>query len=158
MTIPRPHMHVDQCRLIHFPEICDRRGSLIFMEGQRHVPFDVKRVFFLSGVPAGESRGAHAHRTLEQVMIAVTGAFDIVLDDGVRQRKVRLDSPCMGLYVPPMVWEVELNFDPQSICLVLASDYYSEADYYRNYDEYLKDLTAAQQGAPARAPGTSASR
>lgn len=85
-------------------------------------------------------------------MIALTGAFDIVLDDGIRQRKMRLDSPCVGLYVPPMVWEVELNFDPHSLCLVLASDYYAEGDYYRAYDEYLRDVAAARQAA-AR-PGT----
>ena len=142
-------MHVNDCRPIPFPKVTDPRGNLIFIEGRRHVPFDIKRVFYLYGVPDGETRGAHAHRTLEQVMIALTGAFDIVLDDGIRQRKIRLDTPCHGLYVPPMVWEVELNFDPNSLCLVLASDVYSEADYYRGYDEYLHDVTAARQAVRA---------
>jgi hypothetical protein len=144
-------MHVDNCRRIQFPEITDHRGSLIFIEGWRHVPFEVKRVFYLYGVPPGEKRGSHAHKTLEQVMIALAGGFDIVLDDGIRQRKVRLESPCVGLYVPPMVWEVELNFDPHSLCLVLASDYYEDADYYRDYEAYLRDVTAARR--PATTPG-----
>jgi hypothetical protein len=140
-------MHVDDCRLIRFPKIADARGNLIFIEALRHVPFEVKRVFYLYGVPPGETRGAHAHKTLEQVMIALAGAFDIALDDGVRQRHVRLNAPDRGLYVPPMVWELELNFDPGSLCLVLASDFYYEADYYRDREEYLRDLTRARRPA-----------
>ena len=141
-------MHVDDCRLIRFPRVADARGNLIFIEALRHVPFEVKRVFYLYGVPPGETRGAHAHKTLEQVMIALSGAFDIALDDGLHQRHVRMNAPDCGLYVPPMVWEVELNFDPGSLCLVLASDFYSEADYYRGYDEYLRAVTCTRRPAP----------
>ncbi len=151
-------MHVDDCHIIEFPKITDPRGNLTFIEAERHVPFAVKRVFYLYGIPPGETRGAHAHRTLEQVMICVAGSFEIMLDDGIRKRRVRLDSPTAGLYVPPMVWEVELDFRPDSVCLVLASDLYREEDYYRDYQEYLKDVTSARLAGVRSAPGTSPDR
>src|SRR5512133_855331 len=103
-------MHVDNCRVIEFPKITDPKGDLTFIEGLRHVPFDIKRIFYLYDVPTGNSRGAHAHKTLQQVLICLAGSFDVVLDDGIRQRTVHLNRPWRGLYMPPMIWGAEANF------------------------------------------------
>jgi hypothetical protein len=119
------------------PKIEDPRGNLSFIENSRHVPFDIKRVFFLYDVPTGSSRGAHAHRRLEQFLICLSGSFDASIDDGTNQKKVHLNRPWQGLYVPQMIWAAEINFDPGSICLVLASEYYLEEDYIRDYAEFL---------------------
>lgn len=145
-------MHVDNCRVIEFPKITDPKGDLTFIEGLRHVPFDIKRIFYLYDVPTGNSRGAHAHKTLQQVLICLAGSFDVVLDDGIRQRTVHLNRPWRGLYMPPMIWGAEANFDPGTVCLVLASDLYSEADYYRDYPAYLHAVNAARAAAPAPVP------
>ena len=140
-------MHVEDCRVIEFPKITDPKGNLTFIEKERHVPFEIKRIFYLYDVPTGESRGAHAHKTLQQVLICLAGSFDVVVDDGIRQMKVHLNRPWRGLYMPPLIWGAEVNFDPGSVCLVLASDLYSEADYYRDYSTYV----AAAAEARARA-------
>jgi hypothetical protein len=131
-------MRIKDCRLIEFPRIADPRGNLTFIENERHIPFEVKRVFYLYDVPTAESRGAHAHRTLEQVVICLSGSFDVMLDDGIDQRHVHLNRPWQGLYIPPMIWAAEVNFDAGSVCLVLTSQLFNEADYYRDYDEYVK--------------------
>ena len=126
------------CRIIKLPKITDPRGNLTFIEGNRHIPFEIKRVFYLYDVPTGESRGAHAHKTLEQCLICLSGSFDVILDDGFEKKLVRLSCPWECLYIPPMVWATEVNFDPGSICLVLASKRYDETDYYRNYNDFIK--------------------
>jgi len=128
---------IDDCCAIEFPRMIDPEGSLTFIEGGRHIPFALKRVFYIYDVPTGESRGAHAHRKLEQVLICLAGSFDVLIDDGERRREVRLHRPWKGLYVPAMIWTRIINFDPGSVCLVLASEYYDEADYYRDYHAYL---------------------
>lgn len=125
-------------KIIDLPKITDPRGNLTFVESGRHVPFEVKRVFYLYDVPTGNDRGAHAHKTLHQFLICLAGSFDVTLDDGKSQDTVHLNRPWKGLHIPPMVWAAEVNFDPGSICLVLASDFFDEADYYRNYDQFLK--------------------
>lgn len=140
-------MYLDNCRLIEFPKITDPRGNLTFIEGRRHVPFEVKRVFYLYDVPTGESRGAHAHKTLEQVIICLSGSFDVLLDDGIKQRTVHLNRPWKGLYVPPLIWGAQAHFDPGSVCLVLVSDLYLEADYYRDYDAYREAVHASRIAA-----------
>lgn len=145
-------MHVEDCRVIEFPKITDPKGNLTFIEQARHVPFEIKRIFYLYDVPTGESRGAHAHKTLQQVLICLSGSFDVVVEDGLRQMKVHLNRPWRGLYMPPMIWGAEVNFDPGSVCLVLASDLYSEADYYRDYGAYLAAVTEARARA-GRAAG-----
>lgn len=129
---------VESCRVIDLPKINDARGNLTFVEGNRHVPFDVKRVFYLYDVPTGESRGAHAHREQHQFLICLSGSFDVELDDGRTRTTVHLNRPWKGLHIPPMIWAAEVNFDPNSVCLVLASDVYDEADYIRSYDDFLK--------------------
>ena len=128
---------VNDCAMLSLPRIDDPRGKLTFIEGGRHLPFDIRRVFYLYDVPTEESRGAHAHRNLHQVLICLSGSFDVALDDGSSKRTVHLNRPWQGLHVPPMIWAAEVNFDPGSVCLVLASDRYDEADYIREYDQYL---------------------
>jgi hypothetical protein len=131
------YTRVSDCVLIEFPKVPDPRGSLTFIEGARHIPFDICRIFYLYDVPTAESRGAHAHRTLEQVLICLAGSIDAALDDGSEQRTVHLNRPWLGLYIPPMIWAAETNFDPGSVCLVLASAYYDESDYHRDYQAFL---------------------
>lgn len=136
-------MTLQECRLIEFPRIRDYRGNLSFIEGTRHVPFEIKRVYYLYDVPGGESRAGHAHRQLESVIIAINGSFDVVLDDG-RQKKVhRLCRANEGLYLCRGVWRELENFTSGSVCLVLASENYDEGDYYRDYSDFLK---AVEQG------------
>lgn len=128
---------VSDCALVEFPKVPDPRGNLTFIEGARHVPFEIKRLFYLHDVPAGASRGGHAHRTLAQVLICVSGSLDVRLDDGAEQRMVRLNQPWVGLYIPPMIWDTEVNFQPGTVCLVLASAHYDESDYVRDYAAFL---------------------
>lgn len=130
-------MGIDECKLIELPKITDPRGNLTFLEGGGHIPFDIKRVFYLYDVPTGEDRGAHAHKELHQLLVCLSGSFDVSLDDGREKKVVHLNRPWRGLHIPPMIWASEINFDPGSVCLVIASEYYTEADYFRDYGEYL---------------------
>lgn len=129
---------VRDCEIVSLPRIDDPRGKLTFLEGGTHVPFDIRRVFYLYDVPTGESRGAHAHRQLHQFLICLSGGFDLALDDGRNKSTVHLKHPWQGLHVPPMIWASEVNFEPGSVCLVLASASYDEADYIRDYPEFLR--------------------
>ena len=131
-------MALDQCRLIDLPKITDMRGNLTFVEGGRHVPFEIKRVYYLYDVPGGAQRAGHAHRTLQQLLIAVAGSFDITLDDGSVQHKVHLNRSYYGLYLPPLIWRDMDNFSSGSVCLVLASAFFDEADYFRDYATFLQ--------------------
>ena len=142
-------MDIGTCRLIEFPKVVDPRGNLTYIEGLRHVPFDVKRLFYLYDVPTGESRGAHAHKTLHQVLVCLSGSFDVLVDDGIRQALIHLNRPWRGLYVPPMIWGAEMNFDAGSVCLVLASELIDESDYYRDRDDFVaaaEELRSRQVG------------
>ncbi len=127
---------VGDCRLIELPRIPEPRGNLTFIEGSRHVPFDIARVYYLYDVPGGASRGGHAHKQLEQFVIAMSGSFDVVLDDGEERREVSLNRSYYGLYLPRMIWRELVNFSSGSVCTVLASRPFEEADYYREYDAY----------------------
>ena len=128
------------CKLIQLPKVVDARGNLTFVEGSRHLPFEVRRVFYLYDVPAGESRAGHAHRQLEEVIIAVSGSFDVTIDDGHQTRRVHKNRPYCGLYIPHNVWSSLDNFSSGSVCLVLASRPYEKNDYYRDYDEFLSEV------------------
>lgn len=128
---------VDHCKLIDLPKITDPRGNLTFIEGHKHIPFEIKRVFYLYDIPTGSDRGAHAHKHLQQFLICLSGSFDVSLDDGYKKKNIHLNRPWHGLYIPPMIWAAEINFDPGSICLVFASELFDEADYYRNYNEFI---------------------
>ncbi len=129
-------MPLADVKLLELPKIADPRGNLTFIEGMKHVPFEISRVYYLYDVPGGETRGGHAHRTLEQFIIAAMGSFDVLLDDGFDRKRVFLNRSYYGLYVPRMVWRELENFSSGSVCLVLASHPYDEADYYRSYEEF----------------------
>ena len=124
-------------RLIKLPVVHDRRGNLTFIEGDRHAPFDIQRVYYLYDVPGGATRAGHAHRRLQQLLIAVSGSFDVVLDDGRNREVVTLNRSYIGLYIPQLVWREIENFSSGSVCLVLASEHYDEADYIHDYDEFV---------------------
>lgn len=128
---------IDLCRVIDLPKIRDVRGNLTFLESGRHVPFDMRRVYYLYDVPGGAERGAHAHKDLRQLIIAVSGSFDVGLDDGTTRKTFHLNRPYQALYVCPMIWRDLENFSSGSVCLVLASNEYSESDYFRDYDSFL---------------------
>ncbi len=145
-------MTIDDCRMIEFPRMVDPEGSLTFIEGERHVPFGIQRVFYIYDVPTAESRGAHAHKQLQQVLICLSGSFDVLLDDGERHREIRMNRPWRALYIPRMIWASIRNFDPGSVCLVLASELYSEADYYRDYGDYVH-ARRLEAGAAAAGAG-----
>jgi len=129
---------VDQCKIIDLPKINDPRGNLTFVESEKHIPFEIKRVFYIYDVPTGESRGAHSHHTLKQFIICLAGSFDVKVDDGRKKKVIHLNRPWQGVFIPPRIWDSEANFDPGSVCLVLSSDMYNEKDYIRNYDEFLE--------------------
>jgi hypothetical protein len=133
-------MSLEQCKIIELPKIGEPRGNLTFIEGQRHIPFDIKRVYYLYDVPGGAERGGHAHKDLHQLIIAMSGSFDMVLDDGKEKKRFHLNRSYYGLYVCPMIWREMDNFSSGAVCLVLASNLYDEADYYRNYDDFIADL------------------
>jgi WxcM-like protein len=123
-------------RLIDLPKINDPRGNLSFIEAERHIPFTIQRVFYLYDVPGGESRAGHALNSCHQFIVAIAGAFDAIVDDGLKRSRHHLNRSYFGLYVPPLVWRELDNFSSGSVCLVLASTPYDEKDYFRNYQEF----------------------
>ena len=137
-------MNIQDCKLIQLNKIAEPRGNLTFIEGGRHVPFDIKRIYYLYDVPGGAERGGHAHKGLEQLIIAMSGSFDILLDDGVRKKRFHLNRSYFGLYVCPMIWREMDNFSSGAVCLVLASNLYDPEDYYRDYDQFLRALKSSQ--------------
>jgi hypothetical protein len=128
---------VFDCSVIYLPQLGNRAGHITPINNNIEVPFEVKRVFYLYDIPGGESRGAHAHKECHQFLVAASGAFEVLLDDGRSKRIVQLNRPNIGLHIPPGIWASEINFSSGSICLVLASHAYDEADYFRDYKEYL---------------------
>lgn len=137
-------MQLTKCRMVDLPKINDPRGNLTFIEGGRHVPFEIRRVYYLYDVPGGAERGGHAHKDLHQLIVAMSGSFDVVLDDGYEKKRIHLNRSYNGLYVCPMIWRELDNFSSGSVCMVLASNHYDESDYYRDYQEFLKDLGKAK--------------
>jgi hypothetical protein len=135
---------IERCHLIDLPRIADPRGNLTVVEAGDQVPFEIKRVYYLYDIPGGAERGGHAHKELQQLIIAMSGSFDIVLDDGYVQDRVHMNRSYYGLYVGNMVWREMDNFSSGSVCLVLASTHYDEADYYRDYKTFLR---AVRRGA-----------
>ncbi len=131
---------VEQCRIVELPKIADPRGNLTFVEGMRHVPFDFQRVYYLYDVPSGAERGGHAHKALHQLIIPMSGSFDVLLDDGRNKKWFQLNRPFCGLYVCPLIWRELNNFSSGSVCMVLASNIYDEADYYRDYSDFLQAI------------------
>jgi len=129
---------VEDCALLELPRIVDPRGTLTFIEGENHVPFPIARVYYLYDVPGGAERGGHAHKALEQFLIAMSGSFDVTLDDGRARKRVHLNRSYYGLRIVPMIWRELDNFSSGSVCMVLASQPYDESDYYRDYDDFLR--------------------
>ena len=127
---------VFDCSVVILPKVQFRAGNLTAINNLEQIPFAIKRVFYLYDIPGGESRGAHAHRSCHQFLIAASGSFEVLLDDANTQRIIHLNRPYMGLHIPPMTWASEINFSSGAICLVLASELYNEDDYIRNYNEY----------------------
>ena len=136
--------HIDQCRLIDLPKHHDMRGNLSVVEGGIHVPFDIKRVYYLYDVPGGSSRAGHGHVELQALMIALSGSFHVIVDDRYERKKFHLNRSYYGLYVPGMMWREVENFSSGGVCLVLASTLYDPKDYYHDYDEFVA-VTRSQQ-------------
>ncbi|GAB6041974.1 sugar 3,4-ketoisomerase [Endothiovibrio diazotrophicus] len=132
-------MSIKDCRIIELPKIHDRRGNLTFIEGGVQIPFDIQRVYYLYDVPGGAERGAHAHRSLHQFIVAMSGSFDVVLSDGSESKRFHLNRSYFGLYVCPMMWRFLDNFSSGSVCMVLASRHYDESDYIRDHDQFLSE-------------------
>lgn len=129
-------MSVHDCQTIDLPVISAPEGNLTFIEGRGHVPFEIARVYYLYDVPGGAARGGHAHRGLQQLIIATAGSFEVLLDDGSEKRSVTLNRSHVGLLLTPMIWRELVDFSSGSVCMVLASEHYDESDYFRDYDEF----------------------
>ena len=128
---------IHQCFTVELPKISDPRGNLTFIESGNHIDFDIKRVFYLYDVPGGAERAGHALKTCKQFLIAMSGSFDVVLDDGYERKRFHLNRSYSGIYIAPMVWRELDNFSSGSVCMALASSFYDASDYYRDYEEFL---------------------
>jgi len=137
-------MALSDCKIIDLPKISDPRGNLTFIEGSRHIPFDIKRVYYLYDVPGGAERGAHGHRNLQQFIVAMSGSFDVILDDGFEKKLIHMNRSYYGLYVSPLMWRDITNVSSGAVLMVLASELYNEADYFRDYDQFLDAARSAR--------------
>jgi hypothetical protein len=135
-------MHrINDCRILPLPKIPDDRGNLTFIEESKPVPFTIHRTYWIYDVPGGEARGGHAYRELQEFFVALSGSFDVVLDDGVNRKIVSLNRSYFGLYVPNMIWRHLENFSTNAVCMILASSPYSEGDYIRDYEKFIKSVS-----------------
>jgi hypothetical protein len=125
------------CSIIEVPKINNRSGNISIVEGLKNLPFEIRRIFYIYDIPAGEARGAHAHKECHQFLVAAGGSFEVALDDGLNKKTVTLNRPFYGLHIPPGIWAHELNFSSGAICLVLASFTYDAHDYIRSYNDYI---------------------
>jgi hypothetical protein len=128
---------VQNCNLHELPKVHNRAGNITALENLINIPFNINRVFYLYDIPGGEDRGGHAHKELQEFLVAVSGSFEVLLDDGTNRKIIRLDRPYYGLHIMPGIWRQLLNFSSGAICLVLASHKYDEKDYIRNYNDFL---------------------
>ena len=143
-------MLLKDCRIVKLPKIVDPRGNLTFVEGRRHIPFDIKRVFYLYDVPGGADRGGHALKTCHQFLIAMSGSFDVILKNSTASKRIPLNRSYYGLYLPPMIWREMDNFSSGAVCLALASELYTADDYFRDYDAYCRALKTQSRGVAPR--------
>jgi uncharacterized RmlC-like cupin family protein len=143
---------ISDCRILGFPKIHDPRGNLTFIEGVNHLEWDIRRVYYIYDVPGGAERGGHAHRENEDVIIAMSGSFDVVLNDGFLQQRFTLNRSHYGLYVPKMTWRHLENFSSGSVCMALASRTFDEADYFRHLPEFLEAVGAEAPPTATPAP------
>lgn len=137
---------VYNCSIIELPKFSNRAGNISVVEGLKNLPFEPRRVFYLYDIPAGEGRGAHAHRECHQFIIAASGSFEVALDDGTNKKTVSLNRPFYGLHIPPGIWAHELNFSSGAICLVLTSHKYNANDYIRDYEEFKEYINDSSNG------------
>jgi len=135
-------MRLQDCHIVELPRITDPRGNLTFVEGCKHITFPINRIFYLYDVPGGAERGGHALKTCHQLLIAMSGSFDVIIYDGRDKQRIQLNRSYNGLYLPPMIWREIDNFSSGSVCLALASEAYCEADYFRDYNCYLKAISS----------------
>lgn len=148
-------MMMEQCRIVDLPKHHDPRGNLSVVEGGIHIPFDIERVYYLYDVPGGSARAGHGHVELQQLMIAMSGSFDVIVDDGYTRKKIHLNRSYYGLYIPKMMWREVENFSSGAVCLVMASTKFDKADYYHDYDEFaamVRRHDAQQEGAQKGKP------
>jgi len=133
-------VRIDKCRIINFPRIAEPRGNLSFIEEKNHIPFPIRRVYYLYDVPSGATRGGHAHKKCQQIIIALSGSFEVVLDDGERRKTFFLNRPFYGLYIPTGIWRELENFSSNSVALSIVSQLYDEADYIRDYETFKRQV------------------
>ncbi|MFN3926853.1 MAG: sugar 3,4-ketoisomerase [Pseudanabaenaceae cyanobacterium] len=129
--------YTSKWQIIELPKVTDSRGSLTFIEGAKHIPFEIKRVYYLYDVPGGTERAGHALKECKQFLIAISGSFDVIVDNGTRNEKFTLNRSYYGLYIPPMTWRVINNFSSGAVCLSIVSTMYNPEDYFRDYDEFI---------------------
>jgi len=137
-------MGLEDCKVIDLPKIADPRGNLSVIEGGKHIPFDIERVYYLYDVPGGSSRAGHGHKELQQFIIAMSGSFDVIVDDGFQRKRFYLNRSYYGLYIPKRMWREVENFSSGGVCLVLASTLYDPNDYYHNYDDFVRFINENQ--------------
>ena len=130
--------NVYDCSIIQLPKVHNVAGNITAIENNINIPFEIRRVYYLYDVPGGEERGGHAHKALEQFIISISGAFDVLLDDGINKKIVHLDRPYIGLHIVPGIWRELMNFSSGAICLVLASEKYNSSDYIRAKESFIK--------------------
>ena len=131
-------MTIEKCKIIYLPKISNEKGNLTFIQGGHEIPFEIKRSYYLYDVPGGSTRGSHAHIKLEQFIVAISGSFDIVLNDGKNEKIFHMNRSYYGLYLSPLMWRTLDNFSSGSVCMVLASEIYDESDYIRDYNKFKK--------------------
>ncbi len=137
-------MALSDCKIIDLPKISDPRGNLTFIEGGKHIPFDIKRVYYLYDVPGGAERGAHGHNRLQQLIVAMSGSFDVILNDGFDTKTIHMNRSYYGLYIAPLMWREITNFSSGAVLMVLASELYEESDYFRDYDQFVEVVRKAR--------------
>ena len=140
-------MHYNSARYVEFPQIMESRGKLTYVEGERTVPFSVKRIYYIYDIPdSNAKRGGHAHRGVQEVMIPIAGQFEVTCDNGVEKTHFHMVKRNVGLYVPEMVWADLFNFSKNAICLVLSSEYYDEVNYVRKYSDFIQEIKKMKKG------------
>jgi len=132
---------VADCRLLELSKIADPRGNLTVLEPGRPIPFSIERVYWVYDVPGGENRDGHAYKSLQECVVSLSGTLDVLLDDGIRKRIVTLNRPYTGLYIPAMIWRRLENFSTNTVCLILASQHFSEQEYVRDFETFLREKT-----------------
>ncbi|MEK9781000.1 MAG: FdtA/QdtA family cupin domain-containing protein [Gammaproteobacteria bacterium] len=134
---------INKCNILDIPMINDDRGNLSFIQNPEHIPFEIARIYYLYNVPSNKNRGSHAHKKLSQLIIAISGSFDVTINDGINKKKIRLNDASKGLYICPMIWRDLNNFTEDAVCMVLASHKYDQDDYIHDFNSFLNQVKIA---------------